>query len=99
MNARPAGAHIRPYAGRPHNRTANPELRKHNIVDIEPDEPPHIYATTSAGEVEVLPLGNAEIGTMARQTIAMVARRIDDTALAELAVKAVDLAVSRLRRQ
>lgn len=90
---------LRPHAKRPHNRTANPELRKHNIVDVgDEEEVPLIFVTTSESRVEVMPLGNAEIARLARQTIAMVARRIDDTALAEIAVKAVDLAVSRLRK-
>jgi hypothetical protein len=90
---------VRPHARRPHNRTANAELRRHTIVDgIEPGDAPHVYATTAMGEVQVYPLANEDIALLARQTIAMVARRIDDSALAELAVKAVDLAIGRLRK-
>lgn len=89
---------IRPHAQRPHNRTANKELLKHSIVDAYDGEAPHVFVTTSTGQVEVYPLGPEDVARLAKQFIAMVAHRIADREVGELAQKAVELAVIRLKK-
>ena len=58
----------RPFAQRPHNQTIHDELKLFHIRwDGDHSHAPHMFVTTSRGDVEVKPMRDDEILTLFKQ--------------------------------
>lgn len=68
-----ATAPLRPFAGRPHNETPHRELKGFRILTAGANfRTPHVFVTTSSGEVEVYPLSDKGLLELAKQVNGMV---------------------------
>lgn len=70
----------RPFAQRPHNMTAHRELKLFHLRWNDWDgsdggQAPHLFVTTSRGEIEVKPLRDDELLALNKQIAAIVEAR------------------------